>query len=370
MLKRLLYVTNIRMPSERAHATQIVNMCNAFVQNGVAVDLVVSNRPTHITESPDTYYGQQINFSLIKASTFNQIHWGAPFYYLSALITAFWIAFHYARQNYDVVYGRDEFMLFVLFWFIGGRCMVWESHLASSNFFARFLIGKGIKIVVISEGIYEAYLGKGVSAKQMIVAHDGIDASFFDTLPLKKDVRDHLRLSQDARIAMYVGGFDSWKGIDTFCKASSLLPEVTFVAIGGSSDDVIRYKKLYPEVQFLGARPYSELPYNQQAADVLVIPNTAKNDVSSRYTSPLKLFAHMTSRVPIVASRVPSITNVLPENCAYFFEPDNFQSLSEVIKSVFNDEVSAVSRKTEGALELSKSYTWHMRARSIVLYVN
>lgn len=353
------------MPSERAHATQIVNVCNAFAQNGVEVDLVVSNRPTGIDQTVETYYGQPLRFKIIKYNTFNAVHWGSLFYYLSAFITALKVVFHVRKHSYDIVYGRDEFMLFVLSWFVDIDRFVFESHLASYNFFIRFLIRKGVKVVVISEGIYDEYLTRGVPKEQMMVAHDGIDDSFFGVLPPKAEVRKHLGIPQEVPIAMYIGGFDSGKGIDTFCQAAYLTPDVTFVAIGGSRKDVARYRELYPDVQFLGMRPYSELALNQQAADALVIPNTAKNNVSSRYTSPLKLFAHMTSRVPIVASRVPSITNVLSEDSVYYFEPDNPNALSSVIERVMV-EYDKARIKAEKLFLLSRTHTWQARTEKIL----
>jgi glycosyltransferase involved in cell wall biosynthesis len=51
----------------------------------------------------------------------------------------------------------------------------------------------------------------------------------------------------------------------------------------------------------------------QKAADALVLPNTAKEDISKYYTSPMKLFEYMASRRPIVATNIPSITEIINE---------------------------------------------------------
>lgn len=90
----------------------------------------------------------------------------------------------------------------------------------------------------------------------------------------------------------------------------------------------------FPHVSFLGERPYKELPINQRAADVLVIPNTARTAISARFTSPLKAFAHMASDVPIVASDVPSIREALSETNAFFFAPDDARSLADACDHV------------------------------------
>ena len=41
---KILYLANIRFPSDRAHATQIFNMCNGFASNGADTTLVVADR--------------------------------------------------------------------------------------------------------------------------------------------------------------------------------------------------------------------------------------------------------------------------------------------------------------------------------------
>ena len=62
------YVSNSRFPSERAHMTHIVHMCNAFADEGHTVTLVVTDRPTTIEERPEAFYGVPLHFSDIRVS--------------------------------------------------------------------------------------------------------------------------------------------------------------------------------------------------------------------------------------------------------------------------------------------------------------
>ena len=252
--------------------------------------------------------------------------------------------------------------------FINPKQLVWESHQAKFNFISRSLLRKGAKFVVISEGIRDYYIEKGVDSKKMLVAHDAVDSSFFTSLPKKEQARARLGLPESEKIIMYIGGFDKWKGIDLFLEASLKIPEFVFVVIGGSEEQIAVYKKKYLNVIFLGSRPYKDLKDHQQAADVLVIPNTAKIALSSQYTSPLKLFAHMTSKIPIVASRVPSITNVLSSEEAHFFDADDVQSLADSIRyAVINHQLS--ENKALKAFAISREYTWSARAKKICFFL-
>ena len=53
---------------------------------------------------------------------------------------------------------------------------------------------------------------------------------------------------------------------------------------------------------FMGERPVGEIPLWLRASDALLLLGTNKNEDSSRYTSPMKLFEYMASKTPIVAS--------------------------------------------------------------------
>jgi glycosyltransferase involved in cell wall biosynthesis len=218
---------------------------------------------------------------------------------------------------------------------------------------------------VISEGIKARYLASGFDGARIMVAHDAIDDSFFEVPIEQGEARRRLGLEEGKPIVMYIGGFDRWKGVHTLFEAAALMPDVRVVAIGGTPEMVEALRPQYPRVQFLGSRPYRELHNHQQAADVLVIPNTAKNALSAEYTSPLKLFSHMASHVPIVLSDIPSLRAVLDDTAGYFFTPDDPQALARAVTEALQDRAEA-KQKADAAYEKSKQYTWRTRAAAII----
>jgi glycosyltransferase involved in cell wall biosynthesis len=374
---KIAYISNSRFPSERAHAVQMVHMCNAFAQNGHDVTFVVTNRKTHITESPEAFYGTQFGFKVeyLSIADITGIILKIPnflrpiFYTFQRCLYTIRLLRYLRTEHFEYIYGRDQWLLAVLS-IVSSLPVVWESHEAKFSLVARFVVHRAKKIIVISEGIYNFYLKRGVMAERMLVAHDGIDDGFFMSALSKEEARTQLGIHSVSKpIVMYIGGLDVWKGVDTLFEAGTLGEDRFAVyVIGGGERELRDYTTRFPRVQFLGQRPYKNLKDFQQAADVLVIPNTAKNKLSAEYTSPLKLFAHMTSRVPIVASDIPSITNVLSTKEAYFFEADNAQSLLDTLDTVFkNTEQSR--EKAENAYTLSKHYTWTARAKSIVDFI-
>ena len=166
---------------------------------------------------------------------------------------------------------------------------------------------------------------------------------------------------------MYIGRLDKWKGAATLLAASKHLTGVT-VAIIGEGDEDTRAQNEYPAVRFLGPRPYRELADNQQAADILVIPNSATSVVSRLYTSPLKVFAHMTSGIPIIASDLPSLREVLHDQNALLVPSDNSEALAKAITQTLTESDRAQARARQASLDV-RVYTWDARAKAILDFI-
>jgi glycosyltransferase involved in cell wall biosynthesis len=364
---KIAYLANVRFPSERAHSAQIGHMCQAFAENGNDVTLLANKRTRESLIEVGEKYGFSPQFKMVRLRP-NKIF---PLISASFVFGEFWFAAQVflfsGLKQYDLIYTRHEWVVWVLSYFISPEKIVWESHEAKLTFPARRVLRRGIKTIVISDGIEKTYCAYGVPVAQMLVAHDGIDASFFEKVEPKIAARHRLGIPNNKKVAMYIGGFDEWKGMETFFAASEVSNIFLFVAIGGTAKHLAKYQVLYPKVLFLGARPYIELKDNQQAADVLVIPNTAKNRLSSSYTSPLKLFAHMASGVPLVVSDIPSLTQVTPDDLVTKFRPDDAADLASKIKMTQTDYHSKKENATE-LIQTAKQYTWTKRAQSITIF--
>lgn len=372
---KICYIANSRFPSERAHMTQIVQMCNAFVANGHEVTLLVTDRKTDIQESPEIFFGIPLNFSVLRISV-PDIAGRSPkipvvlhpyLFFIQRLTFAFWSARHIQKNTYSHLYGRDEWILWFIS-FLTKVSIVWESHEARYSFAARRLLRKQSPLVVISEGICDFYTQRGIARERILVAHDAVDNRFFADHLSTDEAREMLGMKPQKPVAMYIGGLEKYKGAVTFFEATKNQDTFEAYVVGGKENEIPSFREAYPHIHFLGPRPYRELPWVQQAADVLVIPNTGTVLLSALYTSPLKLFSYMTAKKPIVASRIPSITNILRDTEAYFFSADDAGSLRDVIHTVLTHPKEA-QEKAEHAYKKSLEYTWEQRAKKILNFL-
>ena len=128
-------------------------------------------------------------------------------------------------------------------------------------------------------------------------------------------------------------------------------------------------KKLNGRVIICGHQNHSKVPLFLKACDILVIPNTSKDEFSKDLTSPIKLFEYMASNRPIIASNVPSIRNIIDENCAVFFEPDYSKELSDSIITLINDKKKSI-KLAQNALKKARTFSWFERAKNIKMIIS
>jgi len=206
----------------------------------------------------------------------------------------------------------------------------------------------------------------GVPNEKILVEQNAVDLEVFASKD-KVQSRMALGLPEAGTIVLYTGHLYDWKGVDTLARAAAVVPEALFYFVGGTQSDVAAFKKKYSDtknIHVVGHVAHNMVPLWQGAADILVLPNSGKHEISVHDTSPMKLFEYMASLRPIVASDLPSIREILPPDAGVYVEPDNTEALAEGIRSLMENPESAVRYATK-AHETVLSHSWIERAKRI-----
>jgi glycosyltransferase involved in cell wall biosynthesis len=195
----------------------------------------------------------------------------------------------------------------------------------------------------------------------------------FARMPDKATARRTLELPPDAPIAVYTGGLLAWKGADLLVEAARSLPDV-FVAIAGGMDaDVKKLRTAaggLPNVRIDGFQSPDRVALYLAAADVGVVPNRSSPDISAKYTSPLKVFESMAAGLPLVASDLPSLREILQDGVdAVLVKPDDAHALREGIAKLLSDADLRASMSARLRARAA-AHTWDARARRLLAWMD
>ena len=369
---KIEYITNARMPTEKAHGYQIAKMCEAFADLGATVTLTVPRRINPITESIQKYYGVKTNFEIrfLPFLDFLAVSWlpDRIGFYLNSLEYA--LRLLWLKPQLDtVVYTR----IAEIAWLFSRRGFktFFECHsLPPASRLFRYLINHATVIIAITQGLKDDLIQNyGQKPEQIVVSPDGVDLATFDINIDRQEARQKLDLPQDKIVVVYTGHLYAWKGVDTLAQAAAQLPQdIRIYMIGGTEREIEELKErqnITGNVVLLTPRSRDEIAIWLKAADLLVLPNSGKEKISEKYTSPLKLFEYMASGTPIVASDLPSIREILNESLALLCPPDEPQSLADAINKSFKDKTAAESHAIK-AKQAIHAYTWLSRAEKIL----
>lgn len=117
-------------------------------------------------------------------------------------------------------------------------------------------------------------------------------------------------------------------------------------------------------MKFTGLVEPARVPDLLEGAAVLALPNPA-SAISTRYTSPLKLFEYLAAGRPIVASDLPSIREVVHDGVtALLVAPGDPEALAAAISRLLHDPELA-GRLAKAAVELAPEYSWDRRAERL-----
>lgn len=365
----IAYVANIRFPTEKAHGYQIARVCSALSSAGAKVTLIVPTRRNHITSSWATYYDVPENFTVVSV-------WCPDFMTGNAFLDR--IAFLVQQCIFGIlsirkvppgatVLTRDGMVAWL---HSRRRKVVYIAHRAVKGRIHRILLARVSAIVANSAGTAEGIKNLKLNVPVEEIGNGSDPNPHLDRS--KESLRSELNLALDKHIALYSGHLYSWKGADVLLDAADHLRENTdtqFVVIGGLPADVARYQSAaqargISNIVFLGHQRKVDVPKYLRAADVLLLPNVREGE-SIQETSPLKLFEYFAAGRPIIASDLPSIRAIAPEETAFFVTPGDGAALALAIKYVFSRTEEA-EHKAGSALVHAKNFTWERHAERLM----
>jgi glycosyltransferase involved in cell wall biosynthesis len=374
---KLIYLENVRMPSERAHAYQIVQLCAWLGRFGHQVTLVNPNR----AKGSDVfeYFGiSDRPFTHVVLRTWDALV--IPVKFLKPIAYALQrFSFIHSLRRWsrgkaaDVWYTRDPAMIDGLRNVIRGPWVL-ELHDAPDHVSDRWERVRPLvrKFVVISNGLKEDLMKRlGIPEERIVVAPDGFDPAEFtdNTTGRKETLRKTFGLPASAFVAIYTGSFYAWKGVDLVVRAwAQTPPDAYLMLIGGPAGDRERIARLVDprvsdRIRLIPSVSRSEVVRWLHTADVGLLTSSPEHEIARAFTSPIKQFEYLAAGLPIIASDVSSSHEVLTPEVATFYKPTEGEFVLALRKIM--EDASWRATASLRTRDIVRGYTWESRARTV-----
>ncbi len=373
----IVAIAGSTIPSDTANSIQVMKACNALVQIGHHVTLLVPDNRKQGTENPQSqivnlksHYGLQTDFPIEWLSSSSR-----------RMFT--WNSVRRARAlKADLIY--TWFPQSAVFGLLGRMPVIFEIHIQPTGTFGplwhrAFASLRGRKrLVSITHALVELLESDfhiHLPDDQVVIAPNGVDLERFASLPDPVAARRQLGL-REAPTVICTGHLYAGRGAELFIALARTIPDGHFVWVGGRPEDIEIWRKRVESnsiynVTFVGFIPNGSLPLYQAAADILLMPysqsimGSSGTADSSRVASPMKMFEYMATGRAIVSSYLPVIREVLNEQNAVFCKPDDINSWKHAIERLLGDE-NLRHQLSGQAKQDVQGYTWLARAQHVL----
>lgn len=365
----IVAIAGSTIPSDTANSLQVMKACQALVQIGHDVTLLV---PGSKNTSVDlkSHYGLQTDFPIEWLSSSSR-----------RMFT--WNSVRRARAlKADILY--TWFPQSAVFGLLRGLPTIFEIHIQPTGMFGpiwhRAVAGlRGRKrLVSITRALVELLENDfhiHFPAEKVVIAPNGVDLERFESLPDPVTARSQLNL-REAPTVMCTGHLYTGRGVELFIALARTIPHAHFVWVGGRPEDIEFWrgradKNSMFNITFVGFIPNGSLPMYQAAADILLMPYSSSimgssgTADSASVASPMKMFEYMATGRPIASAYLPVIREVLNENNAVFCKPDDISSWKFALERLLKDE-NLRDELGRQAKQDAQGYTWIARAQRIM----
>ena len=382
---RLIYFADIRLPLERANGIQTMETCHALAMRGHDVRLIARPDTHEPPRDPYAYYDLARHRHLaIELAPVMGPQFARRIGYLS-----FALGRVLGKARAELLFTRDLGVAAML-----ARVppalrppLVYESHGYAPDVAAELpeLIAaarpashrklkrlasrealvwrESAGYVTITRSLADLLIDRFGPHRNLAVVPDGV------RLPA---VRAWTAPPNGTVLVAYAGHLYAWKGVDVLLEALTRISSVRAVIAGGHEQepdlhrlrDKARQLGVADRVEFTGLQPPAAVPSLLTRATILVLPNL-RTAISTRFTSPLKLFEYLAAGRAIVASDLPAIREVLRDGeNAILVEPGSPQALADAIGRLASDPPLA-TRLARAAFDSADRYSWGQRAAQL-----
>lgn len=366
---RIAAISNSRIPSLTANSIQAMKVCDALVEAGHEVRLIVpAETESESWAELSRRYGVSHEFALewIRSRrAFRRLDFvgfaRAAARRHHAELTYTWLPQTAALEAW---FGRP--VVLEMHADVAGRMGAWWLRQVWRSKNSRLLVTTGALRRALERSTHMKFPDEDVQ-----VAPNGVDLERYRSLPDPPQARAAAQLPDGLTIG-FTGHFYAGRGIDLLHELARNLPERRFLWVGGTAEAVDDWRERLgrdgqTNVTLLGFVDNRRLPLYQAACDILVMPYGTSVAASSgqdiaEVINPMKMFEYMAAGRPIITADLPVIREILDESRAVFCPPGDAGAWSAAIQQLAQDPHRRQILADNARKEVER-YTWLRRAQ-------
>lgn len=219
------------------------------------------------------------------------------------------------------------------------------------------IVKNGWRVTAITNFI-KNYACHRETRKDITVIPDGVDTDLFDPEKVNdRKIRKKYGIGEDVNLCVYAGRIEKAAGalilLETVSKLSGE-EEIMFLIIGEGDPKIVEELKKYENTIFTGRIPKDEVPEHLASADIILVP--FPSTIASNSISPLKLFEALSMNVPVVASDVNGIREVVTEDMEIILVKDDTGSWVEGVKKLIDRKKTGIKVRNRDLVK--ENYDW------------
>jgi len=216
------------------------------------------------------------------------------------------------------------------------------------------------RIITVSNATKKYVLSLGADPTKTTVMHNGVDTQRFKpNSALREEIRKKLGISNETTVALTVRRLVYKNGIDTLIqtaeKATKRNPKLVFLVVGTGPDLETVQKNIQQlgitnNFRLTGFVSDKDLPTYYNAADFFVLPSKSGEGL------PLVALEAMASGLPVIATNVGGISEIMRKDYGKLVPPDSPDSMTEAILEFSHRNTSAL--KNDLHMMIEQNFSW------------
>jgi glycosyltransferase involved in cell wall biosynthesis len=234
-------------------------------------------------------------------------------------------------------------------------------------------VGKAVlkeadKILVVSNATKRYVSSLGADPEKITVLYNGVDMERFKPLTDAKDaIRKKLGISKNAVVVVTVRRLVYKNGVDTLIDSAQIAikknPKLVFLVVGEGPDFAqvksrIEQLGIGNNLRLAGFVSDDDLPLYYNAADFFVLPSKSGEGL------PLVALEAMACGLPVIATNVGGISEIMADDYGKIVPPDNPEALAEAVLEFSHRELSAVKNALRAMI--AQKYSWDSNVEKLL----